>query len=141
MDMLVLKLCGLWFWLTRKSRAVRYGEVAVTLNSAIAYLRRDYASRASTLDRGGFLLPGQLEAITLLERHVDLIHATIRRFESLPECCRFVSEELMQLNPIKTAPARRISIPVLLPFRASRQTAPVDTSAAIAEQPDLASAA
>ena len=133
MDMLVLKLCGLWFWLTRKSRAVRYGEVAVTLNSAIAYLRDDYASRASTRDRG-FLVPSELEAIDLLQRHIDLIHATVRRFESLSECCRFVAEELTQLNPVKPTSAPRISIPVLIPFRTSPQIALPDSSHAITER-------
>jgi hypothetical protein len=95
MEKLVLNLCGLWFWLTRKYRATRYTEVADTLNSAWSYLSSDYASRASTRDRG-FLLPEHAEALTILKRHVALVDRTSRRFDSLSECCKFVEEELSE---------------------------------------------
>jgi len=95
MEKLVLKLCGLWFWLTRKYRATRYSEVAGTLNSAWSYLSSDYTTRASTRDRG-FLLPEQAEALTILQRHLALVDRTSRRFDSLSECCKFVAEELAE---------------------------------------------
>jgi hypothetical protein len=95
MERLVLFLCGLWLWLTRKRRATRYVEVAGTLHSARLYLWSDYANRASTRDRGS-LLPDQLEALSILERQVSLVTETSRRFDTLTECCRFVTEELTQ---------------------------------------------
>ncbi|HEX9201155.1 MAG TPA: hypothetical protein VF865_16465 [Acidobacteriaceae bacterium] len=98
MDTLILNLCGLWFWLTRKYRATQYSEVAGTLNSARVYLWSDYATRASTRDRGS-LLPHQLEALTILERHGTLVSETSRRFESLSDCCKFVAEELSEQPP------------------------------------------
>ncbi len=100
METLVLSLYGLWFWLTRKYRAAVYNEVAHTLDSARAYLSTDYASRASTRARG-FLLPDQVEALTILDRHVALVASTSQRFESLRECRRFVAEELA--DPPKAA--------------------------------------
>jgi len=95
MERLVLTLCGLWFWLTRKYRASRYTEVAGTLNSAWSYLRSDYATQASTRDRGA-LLPHQTEALSILERHTALVARTSRRFDTFSDCCEFVTEELTQ---------------------------------------------
>jgi len=95
MEKLVLFLCGLWLWLTRKRRATRYTQVANTLQSAHLYLVRDYANRASTQARGA-LLPDQLEALTILERQVALAAHTSRRFHSLTECYRLATEELTQ---------------------------------------------
>ncbi len=95
METLVLSLYGLWFWLTRKYRAAVYNEVAQTLDSARTYLITDYASRASTRARG-FLLPDQIEALTILDRHTALVTRTSRRFHSLRECRKFVAEELAE---------------------------------------------
>ena len=75
MEKAVLKLCGLWLWLTRKSRASRYCEVANTLASARIYLFSDYTNRASTRDRG-LLLPHHVEALTILERHIAMVYNT-----------------------------------------------------------------
>lgn len=100
MENLVLSLYGLWFWLTRKYRAAAYNEVAQTLGSARTYLITDYASRASTRDRG-FLLPNQIEALRILDRHGALVAHTSRRFASLSECRKFVAEELA--DPPKAA--------------------------------------
>jgi hypothetical protein len=95
METLVLNLCGLWLWITRKSRTSRYSEVAGTLASARSYLWTDYSSRASTLDRG-FLLPEQIEALTILERQTALVTQTSQRFDSLSECRKLITEELAQ---------------------------------------------
>jgi hypothetical protein len=95
METLVLNLCGFWLWLTRKSRTSRYTEVADTLASARTYLWTDYASRASTRDRG-FLLPAQVEALTILERQAKLVTLTSRRFDSLSECRKLITEELAE---------------------------------------------
>jgi len=95
MEILVLNLCGLWLWVTRKSRTSRYSEVAGTLASARSYLWTDYSSRASTLDRG-FLLPEQIEALTILERQTALVTHTSQRFDSLSECRKIITEELIQ---------------------------------------------
>jgi hypothetical protein len=95
MEKLVLNLCGLWFWLTRKSRTNRYSEVANSLTSARLYLFSDYTSRASTRDRGR-LLPHHIEALTILERHIAFTYNTAHRFDTLDECCKFVTEELTQ---------------------------------------------
>jgi hypothetical protein len=100
METLVFSLYGLWFWLTRKYRAAVYNEVAHTLDSARLYLITDYANRASTRARG-FLLPAQVEALTILDRHGALVARTSRRFHSLRECRKFVAEELSQ--PSKAA--------------------------------------
>ena len=93
MENLVLSLYGLWFWLTRRYRAAIYNDIAQTLDSARSYLRTDYAARASTRDRG-FLLSDQVEALTILDRHVALVSRTSLRFDSLSECRKFVAEEL-----------------------------------------------
>ena len=100
METVVLHLCGLWLWLTRKSRTSRYSEVAHTLNSAWSYLWSDYATRASTLDRG-FLLPEQTEALTILDRQAALVSETSSRFHSLSECRKLITEVLGQ--PSKAA--------------------------------------
>ena len=98
METLVLYLCGIWFWLTRKFRVDSYNEAAEALKAARRYLARDFAGRASTRDRGQ-LLPEQLEAIAILDRHSAIASRTSRRFESLGECCRFVIEELTGAPP------------------------------------------
>lgn len=99
METLVLALYGFWFWLTRDYRTIHYSEAACTLNSARAYLLSDFGSRASTRDRGS-LLPHQVEALAILEQQSALIDRTSRRFASLIECCRFVTEELTQYEPV-----------------------------------------
>lgn len=108
METIVLYLCGFWFWLTRRFRMRSYAEAAEVLAAARAYLVRDFAARASTRDRGS-LLPDQIEALTLLERHRKLAARTIRRLESLSECCRFVIEELTGAPPKP--------VPIMLPSR------------------------
>jgi len=113
METFVLSLYGFWFWLTRKYRTTRYREVAVSLNSARDYLLEDFGTRASTRDRG-FILPHQLEAIDILERHFGLVSATSRRFASLNECCKFVTEELIQNPTEQDRPA-----PIPVPARAA----------------------
>jgi hypothetical protein len=95
METLVLHLCGLWLWLTRKSRTSRYTEVAGTLDSARTYLWSDYANRASTRDRGA-LLPEHIEALSILERQAKLVAQTSLRFDSITECRKLVTEELLQ---------------------------------------------
>lgn len=95
METLVLNLCGFWLWLTRRSRTKRYDEVSDTLTSAHTYLFSDYANRASTQARG-FLLPEQREALTILQRQATLVAQTSRRFHSLSECRKLITEELMQ---------------------------------------------
>ena len=100
MESLVLNLCSLWLWITRESRTSEYSEVAEKLTAARTYLWSDYATRASTLDRGS-LLPEQAEALTILERQATLISQTSRRFYSLSECRKFVTEELNE--PSKAA--------------------------------------
>jgi hypothetical protein len=100
METLVLSVYGFWFWLTRKYRAAIYNDVAQTLDSARAYLITDYNNRASTRARG-FLLSDQVEALTILDRHVDLVSRASQRFDSLSECVKFVAEELSE--PSKAA--------------------------------------
>ena len=100
METLVLNLCTLWLWMTRKSRTSEYTEVAEILTAARTYLWSDYATRASTLERGS-LLPEQAEAIAILERQAVLVTNTSRRFHSLSECRKFVNEELSR--PSKAA--------------------------------------
>src|SRR5579872_4687166 len=99
METFVLTLYGLWFWLTRDYRATHYSEAASTLNSARAYLFSDFSGRASTRDRGT-LLPHQMEALAILEQHGALVDRTSRRFTSLSECCRFVTAERTQPEPL-----------------------------------------
>ena len=95
METLVLNLCGFWLWITRKSRTSRYSEVADTLTSARIYLWSDYATRASTQERGS-LLPEQIEALTILERQATMVARTSRRFHSLSECRKLIAEELIE---------------------------------------------
>jgi hypothetical protein len=112
MEAFVLSLYGLWFWLTRKYRAARYREAADSLKAARIYLLNDFGTRASTRDRG-YMLSHQVEALELLERHSAFIAQTSRRFASLSECCRFITEELTQpqaaieINP----PATQVRLP------------------------------
>jgi hypothetical protein len=93
MENLVLSVYGLWFWITRRYRAAAYNDVAQTLDSARTYLITDYTTRASTRDRG-FLLADQVEALTILDRHVAMVNHASQRFGSLSECVKFVAEEL-----------------------------------------------
>lgn len=95
MERIVLFLCGLWFWITRKNRAIEYQEVADFLDSARIYLSSDFNDRWSTRDRGG-LLPDQTEALTILEQQRADVASTSRRLESLTECLRLVAEELSE---------------------------------------------
>ena len=104
METIIFAVYGLWFWLTRGYRASHYSEAASTLSSARSYLWRDFANRASTRDRGT-LLPHQVEALDILERHSTLACRTSRRFESLSDCCRFINEELT--HPHQGLPERR----------------------------------
>lgn len=95
MDRIVLFLCGLWFWITRKYRTSQYQEVANFLDSARVYLDSDFHGRASTRSRGG-LLPDQAEALRILELQRRHVTHTSKRFESLTECVRMVAEELAE---------------------------------------------
>ncbi len=121
METIVLYVCGFWFWLTRRFRMDAYTEAAETLRAARAYLARDFAGRASTRDRGQ-LLPEQLEAIAILDRHCAIASHASRRFDSLGECCRFVIEELTGAPP---RPA-----PVLISARNSFRQASLRTAMA-----------
>jgi hypothetical protein len=93
MERIVLFICGLWFWLTRRSRTSQYEQAVEFLNSARVYLITDYHNRASTRSRGG-LLPDQHEALRILEQQRTVAAQTGSRFQSLSECVRMVSEEL-----------------------------------------------
>ena len=120
MEAFVFSLYGLWFWLTRDYRAARYREAADSLKAARIYLLNDFATRASTRDRG-YLLSHHIEALDLLERHSIFIARTTRRFASLGECCRFVAEELTQPEA-----AIRINVPALqVPMPAKSLFAPM----------------
>ena len=141
METLVLNLYGLWFWLTRKHRAIQYSRAGRLLNAASAYLQADYAGRASTRDRGS-LLPEQVQALNLIESHAALVENAVRRFDSLRDCCRFVTEELTRPAPssaplnthagtVAQQPSTRA---VLQPIRSSPREV-------IAESADLAGAA
>ena len=112
MEAFVLSLYGFWFWITRNYRAARYREAADSLKAARIYLLNDFGTRASTRDRG-YMLSHQVEALDLLERHSAFIAQTSRRFASLSDCCRFITEELTQpqaaieINP----PAPQVPLP------------------------------
>jgi hypothetical protein len=95
METIVLNLCGFWLWLTRKQRTSRYSEVAHILHSARTYLWADYATRASTLDRGA-LLPEHSEALVILERQAALVAHTSNRFATISECRKLISEEFSE---------------------------------------------
>jgi hypothetical protein len=97
METIVLNLCGLWLWLTRKRRTSEYGEVAELLNAAHTYLLSDYTTRASTLDRGS-LLPQHREALVILERQAALVAHTSNRFASISECRKLISEEFADMQ-------------------------------------------
>lgn len=112
MEKLVLSLCGLWFWLTRKYRATQYREAAEWLTSAYNSLEADLYSRWSTRDRG-YILPFQAEALSILELHSRSTVQTANRFESLLECCRFIAEELAGVP--KARPRRPRTEPALQP--------------------------
>ena len=119
MDRLAFALAGIWFWLTRRRRIEVYTEAARTLELAHAYLLHDFASRASTSDRGS-LLPHQAEALTLLERHATTTYMTVTRIADFGRCRRFVAEELRRLNtaPVIAAATPRVvkaPIPIRLP--------------------------
>jgi hypothetical protein len=133
MEAFVLSVYGLWFWLTRNYRAARYREAADSLRTARLYLLNDFATRASTRDRG-YMLPHQVEALDLLERHSAFIAQTSRRFRSLSECCRFIAEELTQPQAaIEMAPpASQLPLPAQPFFAplASRMAARVAAVAA-----------
>jgi len=111
MDRIVLTMCGVWFWLTRRRRIKAYSSAAYTLTLAHARLQREFYAQASTRDRGT-LLPGQLEALGILESHAISTYQWASRFHSLRECCRFVFGELHP--PILTAP-RKAPLPALRP--------------------------
>src|ERR1035438_334430 len=81
MEVFVLSLYGLWFWLTRKYRAARYREAADSLKAARIYLLNDFGTRASARDRG-YMLSHQVEALDLLEHHSAFIAQTSRRSPS-----------------------------------------------------------
>lgn len=100
MERLVVYLCGVWFWLTRKTRSMYYQQIADYLGAARLYLNDDFNGWASNKDRGG-LLPHQIEALRILEQQREIARQTSTRLESLPECVRIVSEEL--LEPRKAA--------------------------------------
>lgn len=107
MEKLIFSLYGFWFWLTRKYRSAVYNEAATALAEAREYLWNDYATRASTVDRG-WLLPQHLEALAVLERHSALTARNSSRFVSLRECIRFIAEELSEVpasSSLATAPA------------------------------------
>ncbi len=102
MEKFVFSLYGVWFWLTRKYRSAVYGEAAVALAEAREYLWNDYATRASTIDRGS-LLPQHIEALAVLDRHSALAARTSSRFASLRECIRFIAEELSEVPASSTS--------------------------------------
>ncbi len=112
MERLVFIVYGFWFWLTRKYRAARYGEAADSLRHARIYLLNDFATRASTRDRG-YMLPHQVEALAVLERHSAFTARNSRRFTSLGGCCRFIVEELAepQVQPALVQPAALVPEP------------------------------
>ena len=91
METIILHIYGLWFWMTRRFRMESYQGAAEFLEAAYAHLEQDFLARASTLERG-HLLPDQIEALALLERHSTIAERTAYRLGSLAECCRFVIE-------------------------------------------------
>jgi len=152
METLVLYLYGLWFWLTRKYRTARYHEAAEELNAARTYLMHDFAGRASTRDRGT-LLPEQVEAIAILDRHSAFAARAAQRFDSLGECYRFVVEELTGAPappapipaPVRNALAKVYSMTQRNTLRPSRHAEVVEIVSAargsVAEPADLRGAA
>jgi hypothetical protein len=118
MKRVVAYLCGLWFWLTRRRRVDVYCAAAETLELAHAYLLRDFASRASTRDRG-LLLPQHNEALSILQNHAVETYVAATRLTKLRDCCRFVAEELRQLDAPAVATTRRPAPVVLRPVPAT----------------------
>jgi hypothetical protein len=59
------------------------------------------------------MLSHQVEALDLLERHSAFIAQTSRRFASLSECCRFITEELTQPQAAIeiNSPASQVPLP------------------------------
>jgi len=134
MDRIVVTMCGVWFWLTRRRRIRAYSSAAYTLTLAHARLQREFYSQASTRDRGT-LLPGQLEALGILESHAVSTYQWASRFDSLRECCRYVSGELRP--PAITAP-RKAPVPALRPHLVGaslRSSSIWDSSRILAKHP------
>jgi hypothetical protein len=122
MERLVLALCGIWVWMTRRRRIVAYIAAAKTLEFAHAHLLHDFSSRASTSDRGT-LLPHQMQALSLLENHATETYMAVAHLSTLGPCCRFVAEELRERTqapvlhpaPVRTA-LRFPAVPALARF-------------------------
>jgi hypothetical protein len=124
MEKLVYSIYGFWFWLTRKYRSAVYTEAATALAEAREYLWNDYATRASTVDRG-WMLPEHLEALQVLDRHSALAARTSSRFESLTECTRFITEELAEMPAQNPVPATGLAVAESAPLpSAAKQTLP-----------------
>ena len=117
MDKIVIALCGIWFWLTRRWRVDTYCAAAETLELAHAYLLRDFATRASTRDRG-ILLPQHHEALSILQHHAVDTYVTATRFANFRDCCRFVAEEMRAVAAPPPAPAARPALVVVHPVPA-----------------------
>jgi hypothetical protein len=117
----VFALCGIWVWFTRRRRMAVYVEAAKTLELAHASLLREFTSRASTSDRGT-LLPHQVEALSLLERHATMTYIAVSRFPNLRWCLTFVAGELGRLNPAPAAAPRRSLrlVPIRIRYRLPR---------------------
>ena len=124
MEKVVLLLCGVWFWLTRKYRAKQYREAAEVLNAAHDSLEEDLWSWWSTRDRG-YVLPNQAEALSILKHYSALTIDTAKRFDSLLECCRFVAEELAAV-PARVARQPQVA-PALQPLPLPVAPIPVAT--------------
>jgi hypothetical protein len=89
-----------------------YCAAAETLELAHAYLVRDFAGRASTRDRG-VLLPQHNEALSILQNHALETYVDATRLANLGDCCRFVAEELRQVDAAAAAATRR-AVPLVL---------------------------
>jgi hypothetical protein len=114
MERIVLTLCGLWVWMTRRRRIAAYIAAAKTLEFAHAHLLHDFSSRASTSDRGT-LVPHQIEALALLEKHATGTYIAVEQLSNLGRCCRFVAEELRERTQ---APALHpAAVPAAAPLR------------------------
>lgn len=120
MERIVVYICGLWFWVTRRWRVYAYSEAAATLELAHAYLLRDFFNRASTRDRG-LLLPFHHEALAILQNHAIDTYVAATRMANLRECCQFVSEEL-RAEELRSRKQREAA---LRPIAATPRPAPV----------------
>jgi hypothetical protein len=118
MDEMVLAICGVWFWMTRRRRIRDYSSAAYTLTLAHAYLLGDFSSRASNRDRGN-LLPDQIEALAILQNHAVSTYTWATRFESLRQCCRYVAQELTPIAKPLPAPRPHL-VPALARSRSVR---------------------